>query len=163
MNSSTFPTLVALFVQLALGLVFFQANRHRKSNQCFLVLWLVAFGWLCSLYYALTAATPGNATFWIRQASAFGALLLTVLNLLRLSIKHETRNWEQIAKQSWTWLLAGAGIFVFCQTSLFLEGTQPSHATGVFIPVESIFVRFSIGIGHALATPGRVATALRPG
>jgi hypothetical protein len=139
MNSSTLPILVALFIQLALGLVVFQANRHRKSNQCFLVLSLVAVGWLASLYHALIATTPGNATFWIRQTSAFGPLLLTVFNLLRLSIKHETRSWGQIAKECRIWLLAGAGIFGFCQTNLFLEGSQPSHATGVFIPTYRHF------------------------
>jgi nitrogen-specific signal transduction histidine kinase len=139
MNSSTIPILVALLIQLALGLVVFQANRHRKSNQCFLVLSLVAVGWLGSLYHALTAATPGNATFWIRQTSAFGPLLLTVFNLLRLSIKHETRSWGQIAKECRIWLLAGAGMFGFCQTNLFLEGSQPSHATGFFIPIYRHF------------------------
>jgi PAS domain S-box-containing protein len=149
MNSSTFPVLVALFIQLALGLVVFQANRHRKANQCFLVLSLVAVGWLCSLYYALIATTSGGAAFWIRQASAFGALLLTVFNLLRLSIKYETRSWGQIAKQSWIWLLAGAGIFGFCQTNLFLESARPSHATGAFIPVYKNLPPYFVYLGVA--------------
>src|SRR6476619_4170268 len=121
MNISTIPILVALVIQLALGLVVFQANRHRKSNQCFLVLSLVAVGWLGGLSHAVIAATPENATFWISQTSAFGPLLLTVFNLLRLSIKHENRSWGQIAKECRLWLLAGAGMFGFCQTNLFLE------------------------------------------
>src|SRR5436305_13738514 len=91
MNSSTIPILVALFIQLALGLVVFQANRHRRSNQSFLLLSLVAAGWLCSLRYAFVATTSIAAAFWIRQASAFGVLLLTVFNLLRLSITNGER------------------------------------------------------------------------
>src|SRR5436305_9354934 len=96
MNSSTIPILVALFIQLALGLVVFQANRHRKSNQSFLLLSLVAAGWLYSLYYAVGATTAPRATFWIRQASAFGVLLLVVFDLLRLSIKSGERPWREI-------------------------------------------------------------------
>ena len=55
MNSSTTPILAALVIQLALGFVVFQANRHRKANQCFLLLSLVAAAWLCCLYFTLTA------------------------------------------------------------------------------------------------------------
>ena len=135
MNSSTIPILLALFIQVALGLVVFQANRHRKTNQCFLLLSLVAAGWLCSLYYTLTAATPVVATFWIRQASAFGALLLVVFNLLRLAIRSGERTWPEIFRQAWFWFVTAAAVVAFCQTRLFLQGAQFSHVTGAFIPI----------------------------
>lgn len=134
MNSSTNPILAALLIQLALGLVVFQANRHRKSNQCFLLLSLVATGWLCAMYYSLSAANPSVATFWIRQTSAFGALLLATLNLLRLSIRSEEKPWSEILRQSWLWLLATCAVVVFCQSDYFLQGAQLSQTRSVFVP-----------------------------
>ncbi|HXY59980.1 MAG TPA: ATP-binding protein [Chthoniobacterales bacterium] len=134
MNSSTLPILVALFIQLALGLIVFQANRHLKSNQSFLLLSLVAAGWLCCLYYASTATSAEGAAFWIREASAFGALTLTSFNLLRLSIREKQRHWSEILRQSRVWLIATFGIVIFCQTPSFLQGARLSHSIGVAAP-----------------------------
>ena len=76
MNAHTVPTLVALGVQIALGLAVFQANRRRLANQCFLLLSLTIGAWLGSLYLAFIARSPSLAEFAIRQASAAGDLLL---------------------------------------------------------------------------------------
>src|SRR5690349_17354621 len=35
--------------------------------------------------------------------------------------------------------------------------------TGVLMPVESMLIRFSMGYGQALATPGKLTTWFRPG
>jgi len=129
MNSSTIPILVALFIQLALGLVVFQANRQLKSNQSFLLLSAVAAGWLCTLYYASTATDAGMAAFWIREASAFGALNLACFNLLRLSIREKNRNWKEILRQSRIWIVATAAIVVFCQTRFYLPGARLSTSS----------------------------------
>src|SRR2546423_13892524 len=106
MNTATVPILVALFVQLALGLVVFQANRQLKSNQSFLLLSLVAAGWLCTLYYASVATNEEMAALWIREASALGALNLAGFNLLRLSIREKQRSWREILRQSRVWIAA---------------------------------------------------------
>src|SRR5260370_31465484 len=116
MNSSTLPILVALFVQLALGLVVFQANRELKSNQAFLLLSLVAAGWLCCLYYAAMATTTDAAAFWIREASALGALNLATFNLLRLSIREKQRNWKERLGQSRVCLVATLPIRILFPT-----------------------------------------------
>src|SRR5207244_4303318 len=134
MNSSTIPILVALFVQLALGLVVFQANRQLKSNQSFLLLSVVAAGWLCSLYYASTATAADAAAFWIREASAFGALNLAGFNLLRLSIREKQRSWKEILRQSRVWLVATFAIVIFCQTKLFLQGARLPHGLASTAP-----------------------------
>jgi PAS domain S-box-containing protein len=139
MNSSTIPILVALFIQLALGLVVFQANRHRKANQSFLLLSLVAAGWLFSLYSVLTTNSPTAAAFWIRQASVFGVLLLAVFNLLRLSIKNGDRRWPEILRYSWAWVAASIVVVGFCETNFFLQGAHLSKATGSFVPIYRNF------------------------
>jgi PAS domain S-box-containing protein len=144
MNNATTPTLVALVLQLALGLVVFQSNSKRKSNQCFLLLSLVAAGWLGSLYYALTATNGQVAEFWIRQASAAGALVFTAFNLLRISVRWNQEDWRAILHRSRFWLVASLGIICLCQTKLFLHGAQiiggggsaapqPTYGDGAFI------------------------------
>src|SRR5437667_10092402 len=122
MNSATAPTLIAIALQLGLGLTVFQANPKRKSNQCFLILSLVISTWLVSLYLAFVARTPGSAEFAIRQASAVGVLYLTSLNLLRLSIRQNNATWVEIFSHSRIWLLVTVGIVVLCQTKWFLRG-----------------------------------------
>src|SRR2546421_8484877 len=117
MNSSTIPILVALFIQLALGLVVFQANRQLKSNQSFLLLSIVAAGWLGTLYYAFTATTVIVAVFWIRQTYAVGALILAAFNQLRLSIREPHNSWSAILRQSRLWVIVTIAAVIFCQTN----------------------------------------------
>ena len=130
MNSATTPTLIALILQLGLGLTVFQANPKRKSNQCFLLLSLVICTWLASLYLAFVARTPDSAEFAIRQASAAGVLYLAVLNLLRLSIRQNDATWGNILSHSRIWLVATAGVVALCQTKVFLRGAEISLQAG---------------------------------
>ena len=94
MNGVMVPTLAALLLQVGLGLAVYQANRRRLANQCFLLLSVTIAAWLASLYFAFAAKTPDAAAFAIRQASATGAFYLTTLNLLRLSVRQQLRNWR---------------------------------------------------------------------
>src|SRR5436305_6466019 len=100
MNSATLPILVALIVQLALGLVVFQANRQLKSNQAFLFLSVIASAWLCAMYYGIAATSLNRAALWIRQTYAVGALIHAAFNLLRLSIRDRQAGWNVILRQS---------------------------------------------------------------
>src|SRR4051794_21248005 len=100
MTSATVPTLVALVVQLVIGLAVFQANRYRLANQCFVLLSLAIVTWLGSLYLAFVASTPDMAEFAIRQASASGALYLAMFNLIRLSIRQKPQGWRDILRRS---------------------------------------------------------------
>jgi PAS domain S-box-containing protein len=137
MNSATAPILAALVAQLGLGLAVFIANPQRKSNQCFLLLSLIAVGWLGSLYGASTTRDPAIAAVCIREASAAGALILTALNLLRLSIRWRQEGWRGILRRSWGWLVLTLGIVVLCQTNSFLQGARmPQHVgTALSAPV----------------------------
>ncbi|HSH37466.1 MAG TPA: ATP-binding protein [Chthoniobacterales bacterium] len=122
MNSITAPTLIALLVQLGLGGAVFQANPRRRSNQCFLLLSLTIGVWLGSLYVAFGATSAGVAELAIRQASVAGVAILTVFNLLRLSIRHREDTWRDLVRRSWPWLAALLLVFVLCQTDVFLRG-----------------------------------------
>lgn len=143
MNSSTTPTLAVIIIQLGLGLVVFQANPRRKSNQCFLLLSLVIAAWLVSLYLAFSAKSAGLAEFSIRQASAAGVLYLAVLNLLRLSIRQRQQGWSDLLRHSRIWLVLTIGIVVLCQTKAFLKGAQMPHLiAGAPSPIygEAIYI-----------------------
>ena len=124
MNSATTPTLVALVVQLALGLVVFQANPKRKSNQAFLLLALLADGWLYSLYFALTATSSVSAARAIRGASTAVPLILIAFNALRLSIRERGLGWRDIFRHSRFWLITGFAIVCLCQTKFFLNSVE---------------------------------------
>src|ERR1035441_7641365 len=122
MNGATIPILVALVIQLALGVAVFQANRHRKPNQCFLALSLAASGWLGSLYFAFTAKNPLIAEYAIRVAFGGATLIPVGCNILRLSIGERKRGWRFILRQSRVWLLVTAAIVCLCLTKFFLSG-----------------------------------------
>src|SRR5689334_15018675 len=94
--SENVSILIALGVQLALGLLVFQSNWRRLSNQCFLLLSCAATIWLSSLYAAATARSEAIAEFAIREASCAAVLILTFLNLLRLSLRRNNETWKQL-------------------------------------------------------------------
>ncbi len=100
MTDATIPILVALTIQLALGLAVFLANRHHRSNQSFLLLSFVAVGWLGSVYFAFTATDSRRAEFWIRATFVAAALIPTTLNLLRVSIRRRREGWRDILYRS---------------------------------------------------------------
>src|SRR5438552_7103469 len=134
MHSAAVPTLVALAIQSVLGLVVFQANPWRKPNQCFFLLSTVIGVWLACLYFSFSATTSAEVAFYIREASAAGALILTVFNLLRVSIRQQNRRWQEILGDAWIWLIAAVAAVIFCQTKFFLEGARFSRPPGASIP-----------------------------
>ncbi|MEP6810419.1 MAG: GAF domain-containing protein, partial [Chthoniobacterales bacterium] len=127
-NSAAAPTLAALIIQLGLGVAVFQANPQRKPNQCFLLLSGVIGVWLSSLGYSVfSGGSTEIAAFYIRQASASGAFILTAANFLRLSIQEEDPRWGHIIRDSWIWLVGAIVIAIFCQTDAFLIGARFSR------------------------------------
>ena len=142
MNALTVPTLVALGVQIALGLAVFQANRRRLANQCFLLLSLTIGAWLGSLYLGFIAQSPSLAEFAIRLASAAGISYFAMLNLLRLSVRQQMRGWRDLVGHFRVWGLVAVGIVILCQTQFFLRGVdlstrglppKPIYGPGVYI------------------------------
>src|SRR5689334_11158924 len=131
MNSVTFPTLAALFMQIALGIAVFQANRRRLANQCFLLLSLAIAAWLGSLYLAFIAKNPSTAEFAIRQASASAVFYLATLNLLRLSVRRQLSGWRSLISNSRLWLLIAVATVALCQTQLFLQSAELSPVAGL--------------------------------
>jgi nitrogen-specific signal transduction histidine kinase len=136
MNNATTPILAALIVQVGLGLVVFQANRKRHSNQCVLILSLTIACWLGSLYFAFLAKTPLVAERAIRAAFAAGTLIPAVFNILRLSILERKRGWPNILRQSRVWLLITAAVLALCLTKFFLSGAMilPPTSHGPALP-----------------------------
>jgi PAS domain S-box-containing protein len=141
MTSATTPTLIAIFIQLGLGVCVFYANRRRKSNQCFLLLSLAMGSWLGAMYFISTARSTDVAEFWIRQVSATGALVLGIFGILRLTILRGNWRWREILSTGWGWSVAALAIAEFCQTKFFLDGARLSQRTQAIVP---IYGRYSI-------------------
>jgi PAS domain S-box-containing protein len=133
-NGASAPVLVALVIQLAFGFLVFQSNRERRSNQCFLLLSLVAGVWLLSLYCASTARDNYWAAFGIREASAAGAAILASLNLLRLSIRWHDDTWSGLFRRSRVWSTAVVAVMALCQTEFFLRGARLLSAAPTAVP-----------------------------
>jgi PAS domain S-box-containing protein len=129
-NGPTIPILAALIVQLALALVVFQSNWHRKSNQCFFFLSLAAAGWLGSLYLAFVATDQRIAALAIREASSAAVLILATLNLLRITLRRNRESWTQILKRSRLWLIGTLAVVFLCHTSFFLKGARIAPGGG---------------------------------
>jgi PAS domain S-box-containing protein len=163
MYSSTVAILVALTVQLALGLVVFQSNWHRKSNQSFLFLSLAASGWLVSLYFAFTANSSGTAAIAIREASSSSLLILACLNLLRITLRRRQETWRQILHRARIWIAATIVMVGLCQTSFFLEGAHVvgSRGTAAPAPVYGTVGGWVFAIYFGAATAFLIFTAVR--
>jgi PAS domain S-box-containing protein len=129
-NTGPALCLVALVLQLVLGLAVIQANPRRKPNQCFLLLSVAIAMWLGCLYLGLSTRSNTTLEFSIREASAAGALILTTSNLLRLSILSQQGRWRDILQRSLPWLTAVLAIIVLCQTRFFLIRATFSQAPG---------------------------------
>jgi PAS domain S-box-containing protein len=145
MSGATLPIYVAIAIQLTLGLIVFQANWHRKANQCFLLLSLITAGWLGSLSLVVATRHAAIAAISIRQASVFGLLILLSLNLLHLALTEKQPSWGEILRRNRFWLLTTAGAIVFCQTKYFLQGVRFSHTTGAFVPSYSPYYGIYFG------------------
>jgi PAS domain S-box-containing protein len=172
MNSATIPILAALILQVGMGLIVFQSNPKRRSNQCFLILSLVIGAWLASLYFAFSATNNFVAESSIRGASAAAALIFATFNLLRLSIRHREKGWGGIFRRSRIWLIVTAGIIVLCQTKFFLQGARiPEHPEvphllprpiyGPAFPIYLIY--FVTAIGALLTATARNMRATKAG
>ncbi len=151
MSGPTIPTLLALILQFLLGLAVLQANSKRRANQCFLLFSLVVCGWLGSLYLAFIASSEEVAVFSIRQASVAGALCLTALNLLRLSVREGQSGWRTILSHCRSWLVLTGVVVVLCQTHWFLRSAQMPISGGAPSPIYGKGVYFySVFFGAAL-------------
>src|SRR5437867_5838476 len=124
LTTLTAPILAALIIVLLIGLGGFHANPSRLTSQCFLLLTVAASCWLASLYFGSTASSQWTLEFCIRQASAFGAVVLAIFDLLRLSIREQQWKWRQLLSHSLPWLVIAIVVVAFCQTRFFLEGAR---------------------------------------
>lgn len=128
MSGPAISTLIAMAIQVILGLTVFFAHPKRRSNQCFFILSLTICAWIGSLLLAFTANQAPVAEFAIREASAAAATIFAAFNLLRLSISERKKEWSHILARSRGWLIVTAAVVCFCQTKFFLQGARmPIH------------------------------------
>src|SRR4051812_30801175 len=154
MTSATIPILVALNLQIGLGVVVFQANWNRRSNQCFLLLSLVTAAWLAGLYFAVGARDAVTAVYAMRAASAAGVCALVVFTLLRESIVKTREPWSVILSDSKAWLITGGGLALFSLSNFFLKSVQFSPKADLSAPSPVYWVPGEIFYFSCLAAMG---------
>ncbi len=119
MKSPVIPILVAIVIQLGLGLVVFQANSRRKGKSVFLAFINCdrGYGWAaCALYFRRTRSK--SLQFAIREASVMGAVILTRLQFAATVDKIEReRSWREYS-QVVGLVVRVILVVAFCQTRL---------------------------------------------
>ncbi|HEY4282583.1 MAG TPA: histidine kinase dimerization/phospho-acceptor domain-containing protein, partial [Chthoniobacterales bacterium] len=128
MNSGIGPILVALVIQVGLGVVVFQSNPKRQANQAFLLLTATIALWGASFGFAFSAQRPIIAEWAIREANATGILIAATFNILRLSISGRSKTWRGTLLRSRTWLLLAGATILLCQTKWFMSGVRMPQA-----------------------------------
>ena len=159
MNSATTPIIVALLGQIGMAFAVFQANPKRRSNQCFLLLSMAICVWLMYRYFGLSTRVPAVAELCIRESCAAGAVILALLNLLRLTIRNRQSRWRHLLRESISWFAVGLAVVVLCQTSFFIKGVRLNvdNITGLSAPDPipgAGFLIFNIYFLAAIATLG---------
>src|SRR6266480_442328 len=159
MNSATTLIIVALLGQIGMAFAVFQANPKRRSNQCFLLLSMAICVWLMYRYFGLSTRAPAVAELCIRESCATGAIILVLLNLLRLTIRNRQSRWHHLLRDSIPWFAVGLAVVVLCQTSFFIKGVRLNvdNITGLSAPDPipgAGFLIFNIYFLAAIATLG---------
>ena len=157
MNSATTPIIVALLGQIGMAFAVFQANPKRRSNQCFLLLSMAICVWLMYRYFGLSTRAPAVAELCIRESCATGAIILVLLNLLRLTIRNRQSRWHHLLRDSLPWFAVGLAVVVLCQTSFFIRGVRLNvdNITGLSAPdpiPAAGFLIFNVYFLAAVAT-----------
>src|ERR1043165_6831857 len=124
MNSATTPIIVALAVQIGLAFAVFHANPKRRSNQCFLFLSIAICVLLIYRYVGLSTRIPAVAELCIRQSCAAGAVILVLVNLLRLTIRNRQRRWRHLRRGSIACIAIALAVVGLCQTTFFIKGVS---------------------------------------
>ena len=175
MNERAIPILVALIIQVAVW-----PCRFCKPTPAPLEPMLPpSFDWdlwmagpLILWRYATRA--PAVAELCIRGIIAHGAIILVVLNLLRLTIRNRQSRWHHLLRDSRPWLVSRHSLsVVLCQTSFFLRRSrlivdnisglsapQPIHGCGVaFTSYDVYFTRGGCDLNfyNIIARPANAA------
>jgi PAS domain S-box-containing protein len=156
MNSASTAILVALIIQVGLGMAVFQANRRHQTNQCFLILSLAIATWLGALYLAFHATNEADGERAIRAAYTAASLILLGFNTLRLSIRERRRGWPSILHYSRLALVVTFAVIVLYQTKFFLRGVsivwQEGASTARLVPIYNRpgFIAFAVYFAIAI-------------
>ena len=99
------------------------------------------------------------AELCIRESCAAGAVILALLNLLRLTIRNRQSRWRDLLRESIPWFAVGLAVVVLCQTSFFIKGVRLNvdNITGLSAPDPipgAGFLIFNIYFLAAIATLG---------
>ena len=154
MNLFHLSIVVALALNVVLGIAVFITNIRRTVNRVFLGLSIVLAGWLLSLLYGSMAQSEEHLVLAIRLASMVGSITPMFLHALQLSIAQQGERKENMAYQLRYWLLCYLPIIPLCMSDLFLVGAElpvglqtvgsPVYGSGFFLFVLYLVLAFAM-------------------
>lgn len=141
--------LAAIVIDSLLGAAVFLTNSRRPTSRSYLLLTILAGGWLLSFDGVLRSTNPKDAAFWIKMTSVWGALTLPTFGLLRTSIVEYREGWTAHLRALRWWYLCGVvvGVCAFSPyfiLSVAMSGPFPEPVYGWAGTVELIYVYGSL-------------------
>ena len=128
--------LIGLLGNTALGLFVLLSNPRRAVNVSFFALTIFIVFWLGSMFFCSLQRTEPVVLFWVRQTSAFAALLPIGIFLVHLAIVFPELTWLVALRKLRLWLLASFSMVVLCHSSVFALFARTPTETELVPPTD---------------------------
>lgn len=92
--------LVAIAINLLLGVVVYLTHMRRLANRVFAILSLAFALWLACQYFGATASSEVWLVFWIRQACATSLAVPMLLHLLCCAVAQPGEKFTRLLRRS---------------------------------------------------------------
>ncbi len=143
--------LVALLLDLALGVVVYLAHTRRTVNRHYLTLSMVVGAWLVANWHVLHAESEPAAGMWIRIATAAASMIPVCCNVLRICVAQPGLDWAGALRRTRRLWALNAAVIAVCFLPPFLRGVRmpvPPNvvADPVYGPAFVLFVLYFVGV-----------------
>lgn len=162
MNLFQIVILVALVGNTTLGLFVLLSNPRRAVNISFFALTTLMMLWLGAMFACSLQQAEAMVLFWVRQTSAFAALIPIGVFLVRLAIVSPAVTIMQVVSRLRYWLMASLLTVTLCHSPVFVLSARSVSATEMVPPTQYgwgfvLFIAFFVAVIIALSIEFRRA------
>lgn len=147
---------IALIGNTTLGLFVLMSNPKRAVNVSFFSLTVLMMFWLGSMFACSLQQSESMVLFWVRQTSAFAALIPIGVFLVHLSIISPSISITRVLGRLRYWLVACLSIVALCHSPVFVLSARSVSATEMVPPTKygwgfAVFMAFFVVVIIALS------------
>ncbi len=144
MSVFQFSSILALTLNILLGLVVFSMNSSRRQNRYFLILSLSFAAWMACLIMGAVTHDKEMVLFWIRQASVTAAILPITADMLRISISQPEESGKRLALALQPLIFLFLAVAALCQTEFFLKDVILTEGFGkpIYGPGQLLYLAY---------------------